>query len=892
MLIRTKVQAPILPKKMLQRQNLMDKLSAGKDSRLTLISGPAGSGKTSLACQWIQQENPRVAWYGLDETDNEIDVFIRYLAHAFIEADSRLESGMGPLLQSKKTLSAKDTLPHFIHCLLDLTEDIYLVLDDFHLIDAGEVPDFLGHLFQFPPPKLHTVIISRHSLPEALSRFMVRGQTMEISASDLKFSEKETGAFFEEVMSINLPEERVFDLARRTEGWAAGLQMIGLSIQNKEHILNMGEILNRTYEQATDYLIPEVIRFQSEKIRHFLETTVLLDRFNVNLAKKVSGLEDSSEILDHLLRANLFLIPLDPDGGWYRYHHLFSETLRRRMEASFPEQVSSTRRDAALWLAKNDYPEDALRLASDSLDVALTVELLEDHMQHYLECNEYSLALRWILKLPPEILLERPLLRFHECLLKLELGWITDALAILADIKAHGPEPFQFYSDDKRRLCEDYLVYLKAITRYYSNPISIDLNQLQEMAQKISSENKYFSGEIRMTIVLSYLLQGNLPATREALKDASKIILSSDSMKQKILLFRTNVFVAMYGGFLHEAESLLDRASQYLEGSHQSKGPLKSFLYLPAAWIAYLRNDLDKALEYASTGLRYAELAEDIDINLLANTLMSYIHMAMSHRIDAVRFMQNNRAIAKRVGVPGVIAMTDVQAASLYMAQGDLGFAEKWAESRKVRPDEPFSLILKGECLTQAELFFRKGQYEEALRILKTLRTRCLKRDMMAVVLEIDIKRAAVHWAIDDQDKAKTAMEQALSFSEPEAYIRPFVDHAENISQLLIHMDEKGLPAHLSAHLKTIIHACGLFSEEDSASNRPEKNEKTYLTPREMEILDLMAKGHKNEEISQKAFIFINTVKAHTTHIFKKMGVKTRVQAILKAKELGLLDDA
>ncbi len=404
MFISTKLHMPPVKPELLLRGHLVGHLTEGQDRRLIVISGVAGSGKTSLVCQWIAQNGLLAAWYSLDRTDNESDLFFRYLFKTLIAAEKRLAATLGPLLDQQRPLSGKEITPLLIESLMGIAQDIYVVLDDYHLIQSGEIHDTLSYLLDYMPPRVHIVFLSRYALPISLGHFRVRNQITEIAASDMQFSEEETAGYFSKIMSVDLSSDEVRELVRYTEGWVGGLQLLGLSLKNNRTFRDLGDILKRACREMADYLVDEVVRIQPPKVETFLRATVLLGRFNADLCREVTGLPDAAEIIDYLYRNNLFLTPLDGERIWYRYHHIFSEAIRKQAMATSAPMFRDVQRRAALWFAANGYLEDAFRHAFSSEDFEFTADLLEEYLLGLPDESGYAGGARWLTKIPYHIL--------------------------------------------------------------------------------------------------------------------------------------------------------------------------------------------------------------------------------------------------------------------------------------------------------------------------------------------------------------------------------------------------------------------------------------------------------------------------------------------------------
>ncbi len=893
MSIGTKLHIPPTKAGMLPRTHLVDRLSEGRDRRLVIISGVAGSGKTSLAGQWINRDNLRVVWYSLDAADNDTDLFFRYLITAFEDIDDRLAAAMEAFREQPR-ISGQAVIRLLIEHLAGVDEDIYLLLDDYHLIASQEIHDAISYFLDHMPPKMHMIILSRHALPFPVSRFRIRNQLMEISAPDMRFTDEEIEQFFSEIMPVKLSADEVLELSRYTEGWVGGLQLFGLSLRGKEILNDFSEILNRACHETTEYLIDEVIQIQPERIKSFLRTTVLLDRFNVDLCREITGLSDAPEILDDLYRKNLFLVPLDTEHTWYRFHQLFSEAISKGVKLSSPATYKEVQKKAALWFAKNGYLEDAFRHAFFSEDYEFAADLLEDYTGVLQERNEFASILRWFAKVPQDIYLQRTLLRLHECGLRMQSFQLLDIEATLRDIGDRGPQAFDRYEGFKRNLCEDSFTYLTSVLRHYSSdPANADVSHLNEAIQKLSTDNKRLSGYIKIVVALSHLCQGNPVLASQALKEASTTIFSSTSMWARMLWYRHSAAVERIQGHLRRSEAILREAFALLERRGLSDSSLKYLLYLPMAWVYYQHNELEKALEYAMSSVRYSEHALFTKGTIEGNLLLARIYMTGGEMEKSTQCMEKMLRAQNEIDAPNVRVSAGPCMARLCMSQGDLTWAEQWAAQRRLSMEEPFSRLFVHECMTLATLLHRQGRYDELVRVLELLRSRCVDRNMLEAVLEIDLLHSATLYELRDPEGAARIMEGAIVFAETEGYIRPFVDFAAIISPVLCDKTRISAYSRNSLHMANILAVCTPDTAGEvvpSPVTLSSRNRSTYLSLRELEILRLLAAGHQYKEIASKASISLNTVRAHVKQIFRKLEVNTRMQAIRRAQELRLLE--
>ncbi len=893
MLIGTKLSVPLMKTRMVPRPHLIHRLSEGKSSRLIVISGLAGSGKTSLACEWIRTDGLNAVWYALDKRDNEIDLFFRYFLTALGKIDRKLASVAEPLVGGQREITKDEVIPLVVDNLNDHIPDVHVVLDDYHLIENEEIQAWISDFLDYMPPALHLVLISRHATPASLSRLRVRGRLTEIVASDMGFTEEEAGRFFSEVIPVGLSTDQVRHLVRQTEGWVAGLQLFGLSCRGKDRVDDFDDIWGYIGRETADYLMYEVIRRQPERVRIFLRATSLLERFNAEVAGEITGLADAGETLKYVLRNDLFLNSLDTDQTWYRYHHLFSKAIREEVRRSESVLFKEVYRKAALWFAGRGYIEDAFRAAFASEDLEFITDLLEDYLHLWHEREEPSAALAWLERIPHDVFVKSPLLRLEECIHKIESFRLDEIEAVLRDMEGREEELFCIYQGQKRSYCADLYAYLTyALRYYYYSPAQTDIESLDRVVAMISPENKRFAGYIKILVARSYLLKGEPMQADVALKEAASALFSSRSLWSRILWFRAAAIVERARGRLSRSEAMLREGLQLVKRKGLLGTPLKDLLYLPMAWVHYHHNDLDNALKYAEDALKYAEPPScPVGDVIEGNLLLCLIYRARNRPRDAARCLEKMERVSKEISAPETSVSVHPWVVRFTLQGGDIRYALQWSKERKLSLDEPFSYRLIDEVITQADLLYRLQSYEEVLEMLNRFRPLCVEQDMMEAVLQIDLFLCAAHYSLGHNDQAGRICEKALAWAETEGYVRPFADFAPIISPVVA--------ALVGTHERWRMRPCVAAALADSSAGQskeccPAANETRTgvdLTDREAEILRLMAADYQYKEIAHKACISLETVRTHAKHILAKLDSASRRQAIRKAREMGLLQD-
>lgn len=892
-LIRTKINVPPLKSKLVERGHLFDKLAETRNVPLAVVFGVPASGKTSLVCQWINREGLKAAWYSLDKADNDSALFFRYLLASLCSADSKLASLVSADMRDGRAFTEKQIVSYLVQHLGSLSSDIYLVLDDYHVITSRAIHATLIDFITLMPSNMHIVILTRSSIPFPLPSLRVKNQVVEISAPEMQFTEQEVERFFTDIIPVNLTTQEVHEIGKHMEGWVGGLQLLGLSLKEKELPEELGDMLGKSKRQAWEYLMDEVINVQSSKVRVFLEATAPLDRFSVEVAREMTGLPDAGDILEAVYRQNLFLVPLDGAHKWHRYHHLLSEAIVERMRLSSPGKLTALHQQAALWFARNGYLEDAFQNAFASEDFEFAADLMEDYMLHINDRYEYASGSRWLARLPEHVFRSRALLLLHDCGQKIETFQLADVEAVIVDIEKDREHAFDRYTGYKRTYCEDVSTYFSYVLRYYyKDPTHPDPEQLEKAFLMISSENRLFAGYLKTVIAWSYISLCNPQKAEAALAEALPLIISSGKLWARVLWFRLAATVQRIQGHLRTSEAILREGFEFLEQRKLAETPLRYVLYVPLAWVHFHRNEIGDASRYAAAATSYGEHVGFVRDVAEGNLLLSLTNMVAGRIKEADDCLRKIRLATGRQGVPETGFSTEAWFAHLSMIEGDLRYATEWMERRRPSADGPLSVRLIRDCMAQVELLIRQRHCRKAESILMKLRPRCIDRGMMEAVLDIDIARSAALYADKHYERARQVMEDALAFAETEGYIRPFLNYASMIFPLLSDMraDDLGLRPFL--HLKTVMAA---FAVDDrglvGSTTRFREDRSKGLTEREVEILRLMAAGHRYQEIARRMFISLETVKTHVKHVFRKLEVKSKTQAIRRAQDLRLLGE-
>jgi LuxR family maltose regulon positive regulatory protein len=879
------------------RPRLVERLNRGLTGKLTLISAPAGSGKTSLLSEWIPCSQQRVTWLSLDKGDNDPTCFWGY----FIGALQLLQTGLGEsalgLLQSPQPPPPELILTTLLNELAAFPHAFALVLDDYHVIESPAIHQALTFMLDHLPPQMHLMMTSRVDPPLPLSRLRSRDQLTELRARDLRFTLDEVTTFFNQVMGLALSTADVAALEARTEGWIAGLQLAALSMQGRNDLPNFVAAFTGSHRFILDYLTDEVLERRPKGTRNFLLQTSILGRLCGPLCNAVTGGSDSQATLERLEQANLFLIPLDDDRHWYRYHHLFAEMLQARLRQSEPELLPDLHRRASDWYAAHDSVAEAIQHALAASDVVRAAGLIERERWILLGRGEINTVRTWLDELPAEIVRARPRL-------SLAYAWIFSLLEQAEAIEPH-------LQDTERAL---------AATEISEQPAEVDALQGEIATLRIETalNRSDMPGAIELcryalkllpednalvrgiaTIYLGYAQRynGQMAEAERAYVEASRLGVQADNLLLASHALANLSILQVVMGRLGAAAETSQRILQLTAERQRQDWPVAGLAYQGLGKVYYERNDLEAAEHHSRLGIEFGRRGSLIGLELNSRSTLAFTLQAQHDPDGADEMLRQIATMNERHHHLVHKAVAAASEARLRLRQGRTEQAGRWAETCGLRPDDSaWPYRLEVGYLTLARVFIAQGQAGAVLDLLHRLQQAAEADKRTGSLIEILILCALARQAQGDANGALTALEQALALAEPEGYIRIFVDEGAPMAALLRKALSHGVrPGYVDKLLIT-------FEAEEPGSKEAEQRQGAPviprpptplllepLTERELELLRLVAAGRSNQEIAQELFLAVGTVKKHLNNIFGKLNVGSRTQAIVRARELELL---
>ena len=912
-LLLTKLSVPSARSTLVSRPRLGERLDEGLGRKLTLISAPAGFGKTTLLSAWpdAPSGNDRpVAWLSLDPGDNDPARFWRY----FITAVDQLQPGSGEtalaLLGSPQAPPIEAILTTLLNELVDLSTDAVLVIDDYHLIESQTIHEALTFLIDHLPPRMHLAIATRVDPPLPLPRLRARGEMTELRAADLRFTPEEAATFLNRVMGLELSAEDTAELEGHTEGWIAGLQMAALAMRDHADVSGFIAAFTGSNRHVVDYLAEEVLARQPEELRTFLLETSVLDRMCAPLCNVVTGHADGQTTLEHLEHANLFLVALDDERHWYRYHHLFADVLLQRLHQTQAGLAPELHKRACGWFEEEGLVGEAINHALAAQDWERAVRLIESNGVTVVLNQQIQTMLGWIDRVPEELARERPALCTIRALALVLFNRPDAAEASLQQAELYlGGNPT---TDQARTILGRAAVIRAAIARS-----SGDLERCVAMGRRaleLLPETEFIGrAAARTNAALAYQVSGNVaPANERALEGVTASFHASGA---RVMLLRSIDFLARLRtlqGRLRVAAATYEESAQVASGRDGLPGTVNSAAYYVGLGDIHREwNDLDSAEGHLRRGvdLFAGTLSVDADVVTHGYLSLARLQQARGQHADAQATLEEFADLARQRDFFSLLAARGEAAlARLALVQEDLSAAVSWAEASGLGARDEPGYRREEQYLTRARVLIAQGQpgpmnsyLDDALGLLDRLLGAAEAGGRMSSVIEILALRALALQARHESSEALAALERALVLAEPEGYVRLFVDEGAPMKTLLSELLKGRKGARDSRQRALLGYARRLLAAFESPHTNTEpavglapESDRPMLDPptaREQEVLALMAEGLSNREIAARLFIATSTVKGYVHSLLRKLEADSRTKAISRARELHLLSE-
>jgi LuxR family maltose regulon positive regulatory protein len=894
-ILATKLHTPSLRPKIVPRPRLLTRLQAGLRGKLTLVSAPAGFGKTTLISAWLKGHSGQTAWLSLDPQDNEPDHFLLYLVAAIRRAHPELGEGVLESLETSQPKVLEPLLSELINELADLPDSLVVILDDYHVITEPAIQELMLYLLEHQPGQLHLLIASRMDPPWPLARLRAQGAVNELRAEHLRFTPEESGAFLNDLMGLEVSPDGLAALDARTEGWIAGLQLAALSMRGRKDVGAFIEAFSGSHRFVLDYLVEEVLEQQTEQTHEFLLSTSILERFCAPLCDTVTGRNDSQDLLVQLDQANLFLVPLDDKRCWYRYHHLFGDLLRSRLSQHQAERVPELHARASAWFEYKGSPEEAISHAVAAEDFERAARQIEQNGQAAILNNKETTLSRWLQALPEEVVRASPWLCFQQAYVCQWLGRRDQVEQWLA--RADGaPEANSGLAPDEARRLAGYSASLRAHHALISGQIPKVVENAQRALELVpSSDAMHLSSSVALGG--AYWALGDVGAAEGAFASARE---GGRAIGAPLVIVTAGCYMGTQQAKQGRLKAAQKTYQEALEAAVRPDGrpmPVAGFPAMKLGDLFREWDDLAQAESFLARGLPLCERMGQTDI--LSEAYVAQARFELARRaFDRARatIQKCHNMIRRSQADPWVYTWLDECCIRLWLATDNLEEARRWAVEDGPAVDGELDYHRDLHHMNLARVLVAQGRRQnrqdrsaisQALPLLERLLLAAEKARWVHAVLHILTLQALALEAKGEQPQAQEALARALRLAEPNGFVRTFTDEGPALRPLLKALSRREAIGAYARRLAAALDSTDGAPVQAGAAHRQSLPEP--LTKREIQVLKLLSVGLSSPEIAAELYIAVSTVRTHIKNIYGKLDVHGRLQAVLRAEEVGLL---
>jgi LuxR family transcriptional regulator, maltose regulon positive regulatory protein len=875
-LLRTKLFVPPPRPNLIPRPRLISLLNQGLQPghKLTLVSAPAGFGKTTLLSHWVNQCGVPGCWYSLDEKDNDFGRFVSYIVATLQSIGIEVDDQVLTLLQSPQTSKIEALLIPIINRISEHDGPFVMILDDYYLIQEQEIHAALTFLLDHLPPNMHLVIATRADPPLPLASLRARGQLTEIRSENLRFSLAESDLFLKQELAYELPQALIRDLVDKTDGWISALQMATLSLRFSA---DPGEFIHKfagSHQYVFDYLTEEVLSRQSAATTRFLLRTSVLGRLSGALCDAVTGMAAGQQTLARLQETNTFIVPLDEERHWFRYHRLFADMLLQRLQQLEPDSIKALHQRASSWFEAQGLWPEAIdhALLGEAFDRA--AEFIERSAERTLLQGEIRTFLKWVDQLPSAIVRERPLLFLY----------------YLHTLILSGASIASFLEHSKGTVAH---IGIQALSSSYQGDYTGSLTYTRQALRELPEDSYFLKSLIASASAAVLLMVGDVDRAIQGFQSAIKYAKAANNLLTEVIGTTRIAQLLALAGDVPKAQAMCRRACELAMDSRGQYLPLASF---PLFYRAHLSRELNNLEEALDTVYQAIELSDRHGGFWAIDCYITYAFILQDLRKqdEAREAMATARRLAGETSAnPFDDLYSAVYEAQLWIAQGRLAAADQWARQRNLiwevgkdtAPANPtFFHFHELESVTLARLYIAERKPDAALKILQSLENEMARLSRSSSLIENYLLQALAYDLKRERQFARATLQKALRLAGPEGAIRVFLNERPAIDPLLVELSSRDAETALARKLISYEQP---YVERKATPKKLEFGEQ--LSEREMEILRMLESGLSAPEIAANMSIAVSTLRTHIRNIYRKLDTHSRFEAVSRARELDIL---
>lgn len=883
-MLKTKLNKPNPTAKLIVRKELIDKLENGKEKKLTLVSAPAGYGKSTAISQWLDKSCLLYAWYSLDKSDNDITNFLRYMIAGIQSVFNSIGVEALKLMDSNSSPSFETIATPIINDLYEIQEHFYIIFDDYHLIENQQINQLISFLLHQLPDNIHLVLITRSDPSIPLARLRSQQIITDIRLSDLCFNSNNIYDFFKKSLNINLSKEDTENLEYKTEGWIAGLQLTALSLQGKEDISDFVKKFRGDNRHIMDYLIEEVLQQQDPELRDFLLCTSILNQFNASLCNHLLGINNAQDIIEQFDRNNMFIIPLDNERNWFRYHHLFASLLQHRLKVQLKDRIPELNDNASQWFENNDQPVFALEHALAAGNKHKALNLFANVIDHLWKTSQYLTILQIGGMFTNEELVKNADLCFNYFWILFQSGYIEQAESLICLLREQ--------TTDKDELAKVYVCInnLKAFT----GDIESAYTYSELVIQNINGYDDYWNILALLSLGETHFLRFELNESFQSF-DQAAVRASAPQLIYFEMINRTRSSAVLwmlgdFSGSYKADKDLLDKFNTVAADNSFGIGLLSSILYCKIGNFLIHINQIEEGLQKCRSGYDFAKKTTNTMFIATCTYLLAKAYCLAGEYNQAINLVEELDALLNKKVTKYMCVLVDSLKSKLYLATNTQDKL-KLLLKKDITEDKNHAFERILSTISKARYQIEQGKILEAIDLLQKIEEELKLEKVHGLLVEVELLQARTHSLIQEQQKAIDHLLQAILRTQSVGLIRIYIIEGAEI-EVLLKECKRIVNTSASAQLEKvdIKYINKLLRVFEKEKVRIATHLDDSLSSRELETLKLIAENLSNQEIADELYISITTVKTHVRNILLKLEAKNRIEAVSIAKEKGILN--